>query len=216
MAGRRFGALVVVEEAGSIDGRAAWHCRCDCGRECIVQGKLLRNGMRTSCGCRAGAAAKRIGREMPELQKDYTGKTFGELTAIRRVGPDRWLWRCACGAEKEIRASDVERGNVTSCGHILKAKATEKYFEKNVFEFSGGTELSLLRGIVNGKVRSNNTSGVTGVNAVRRAGGRTAYKARITFRGKEYNLGVFDTLEEAKEARKRAEETYFRSALNES
>lgn len=50
---------------------------------------------------------------------DLTGKQYGRLTAIHRTsraGSTYWLWRCACGVEKEIRASGVTRGLVVSCG----------------------------------------------------------------------------------------------------
>ena len=29
-----------------------WNCKCKCGNDCIVSGKLLREGKVTSCGCR--------------------------------------------------------------------------------------------------------------------------------------------------------------------
>ena len=33
------------------ENRAIWHCKCDCGGEKDVIGKLLRNGHTHSCGC---------------------------------------------------------------------------------------------------------------------------------------------------------------------
>lgn len=51
---------------------------------------------------------------------DITGQTYGNLTAVRRVSGgangSRWLFRCSCGTEKELIASEVKRGRTKSCG----------------------------------------------------------------------------------------------------
>ena len=53
--GQRFGRLLVVKQAASIQhGNAcslAWLCTCDCGRRTTVRGDSLRGGKTTSCGC---------------------------------------------------------------------------------------------------------------------------------------------------------------------
>lgn len=49
--GQKFGRLTVVERAGSIDGHAAWKCKCECGNETVVNGRYIRFGKTTSCGC---------------------------------------------------------------------------------------------------------------------------------------------------------------------
>lgn len=56
LTGRRFGKLVVLEEAGFIkkdDGRKSrlWRCQCDCGNICSVQHAYLACGDTKSCGC---------------------------------------------------------------------------------------------------------------------------------------------------------------------
>ena len=45
--GQRFGMLTVVEY---IKG-SYWMCKCDCGKERIVDGRHLRSGRTKSCGC---------------------------------------------------------------------------------------------------------------------------------------------------------------------
>jgi hypothetical protein len=49
---------------------------------------------------------------------DITGQRFNRLTAIRHIGGGKYLWRCDCGAEKEIAARNVKRTRHTtrSCG----------------------------------------------------------------------------------------------------
>ncbi len=51
LTGQKFGRLTVIERCGVKDGHAAWKCKCDCGSEKVVNGRNLRNGRTTSCGC---------------------------------------------------------------------------------------------------------------------------------------------------------------------
>lgn len=54
MAGLRFGRLLVIEPAGILAHRKMhWRCVCDCGREAVVVGGNLRQGITKSCGCLA-------------------------------------------------------------------------------------------------------------------------------------------------------------------
>ncbi len=56
MAGKKYGALLVLERSGSSSKQpgAQWLCRCECGREILVMGYSLRTGNTTTCGCRRG------------------------------------------------------------------------------------------------------------------------------------------------------------------
>jgi hypothetical protein len=49
----RFGMLLVLSRVENVHGgkRAAWLCRCDCGRECVVSGSSLRMALKSDCGC---------------------------------------------------------------------------------------------------------------------------------------------------------------------
>lgn len=58
---------------------------------------------------------------------------------------------------------------------------------------------------LNAPVRTSNSSGVTGVSFRLRRG---KWHARINIGGRKVNLGYYDTLEEAREARKRAEDQF--------
>lgn len=51
LTGQRFGRLAVVERAWSRKGQLFWLCKCDCGKECVIQGSSLRGGRTRSCGC---------------------------------------------------------------------------------------------------------------------------------------------------------------------
>lgn len=54
--GKRFGKLVVLEEAGFIKNTGGnrarlWKCQCDCGNTCLVRHQHLKGGNTNSCGC---------------------------------------------------------------------------------------------------------------------------------------------------------------------
>lgn len=60
LVGKRYGRLVVLSRAESLNGHSRWHCKCDCGKECIVHGTSLKSGNTTSCGCYKTENAKRL------------------------------------------------------------------------------------------------------------------------------------------------------------
>lgn len=49
----KFGLLTVRGRRGVKNGHAAWLCKCDCGREKIINCSTLINGSSKSCGCEA-------------------------------------------------------------------------------------------------------------------------------------------------------------------
>jgi len=53
LTGMRFGRWTVTARGplGSSGRSALWSCRCDCGKEKLLQSKDLRRGHTTSCGC---------------------------------------------------------------------------------------------------------------------------------------------------------------------
>lgn len=50
MIGLKFARLTVIKRDSKPRGRH-YLCRCDCGKEVVVLGALLRSGGRKSCGC---------------------------------------------------------------------------------------------------------------------------------------------------------------------
>lgn len=53
MVGRKFGHLLVLEDAGrgGTQNKLRWKCQCDCGNTHVVDGAHLRRGSISSCGC---------------------------------------------------------------------------------------------------------------------------------------------------------------------
>lgn len=51
--GKKFGRLTVIKRSypNTELGNAIWLCRCDCGKEKVIDGNSLRRGLTRSCGC---------------------------------------------------------------------------------------------------------------------------------------------------------------------
>lgn len=60
LVGNRYGRLLVIDKADSLNGHTRWLCKCDCGKECIVHGNSLKTGNTKSCGCYKAENAKTL------------------------------------------------------------------------------------------------------------------------------------------------------------
>ena len=112
--GKRFGKLVVIAATEErVRGAIIWRCRCDCGKEVLVESRRLQSGTQQSCGC-----------AQPDFSgiRDISGYRFGKLIVLGRSGnrtKDRnplWKCRCDCGKEIETTRSKLISGNMSSCG----------------------------------------------------------------------------------------------------
>lgn len=187
MVGKRYGKLVVLKEYKSGRWRMCT-CQCDCGKVVEVRRYSLTSGNTTSCGC--------------SRREDLTGKRFGRLTVLEYAGFNGYaMWRCRCDCGKEIvtRASSLKNGHTTSCGCAVDPS---KFLQDRV----DGTRL----GGISPKRKTWGASGVKGVSWNRR---RSKWEAYIALRGHQYHLGLYDTLEAAAEARKKAEDELFTPIL---
>jgi hypothetical protein len=68
---------------------------------------------------------------MPHKCIDLTGKRFGRLTCIRRVGRDAqrrslWLCECECGNQRVILLSSLTGGKTKSCGCLAIEKSIDR------------------------------------------------------------------------------------------
>ncbi len=116
LVGCRFGRLTVLEKTDQREKHyVLWRCRCDCGREILVDTKRLKRGTVRDCGCVPGKNARR-----GNVAEDLTGQKFGELTVISRAenknGRVCWLCSCSCGGQKITTAHDLKAGKCRSCG----------------------------------------------------------------------------------------------------
>lgn len=126
LAGKRFGRLVVMKEAGKDKhGFIQWRCKCDCGNVIITSGTSLKLGRTKSCGC----FHKDIKRNM---FIDLTGQKFERLTVVKRakgyIGKGSyWHCKCDCGNEIIVRAQSLKDGQTKSCGCLNKELAIKRF-----------------------------------------------------------------------------------------
>lgn len=193
LTGKRFGKLIVLCKSDNQRRRAImWQCQCDCGNICEKPTGELNSGFATSCGCSW---------RQPAVQQ---AQKYGRLTAIRpteqRSGKSVvWECLCDCGNTVLARATLLASGHTTSCGCVKRELDEQKDFRK-ILTYTDDTCIEFAKGI--GRPRSN-TSSDTGVRGVILKDGK--YQAQIKFRKKRYYLGRFTRLEDAVEARRRAE-----------
>lgn len=137
------------------------------------------------------------------------GTRFGYWTVIETPDATRHDYvrcRCICGREKLIYVYNLLQGKSLSCGCkrkegdslVLKdgRKLTAKVHREHVaLKYAGfGREIN-----------RNNSTGVPGVSVFRNG----KYRAYISVGRKQIHLGFFDKLDDAKAARKAAEQRYF-------
>lgn len=138
---------------------------------------------------------------------DLTGKRFGKLTVLKNIGlkkfRDRnrtfWLCRCDCGNLKEVEAYYLTSGKTVSCGCYSSERIKSYIFN--------GSNLAYLAKDTVGKANKSGVKGVTWDKS------RNKWMAHIMVAKKRKQIGRFDTFEEAKEARKKAEDEFVKPLL---
>lgn len=131
---------------------------------------------------------------------DLTGQRYGELTVLRPAdnvgGRTAWLCRCSCGKETVVKTCHLRNGHTKSCGCKNAAGNPRAALGLTYID---GTCVEMLAAKT---VRSNNTSGVPGVDWLTAKG---RWRASICFKGKRYYLGSYSVFADAVKARKQAE-----------
>ena len=145
---------------------------------------------------------------------DLAGQRFGKLTVLEpaeNIG-SRTVWRCRCdcGQEAAITTRQLRAGHRTSCGcDKPRHDGTPGASGRASLTYIDGTCVEMIR---TRPVRSNNTSGVPGVDWLAK---KQRWRATICFKGKRRYLGSYENFEDAVKARKRAEEELHDSFLRE-
>ena len=210
LTGQRFGRLVVLNEAGKNSHREiVWRCRCDCGKEIEVSGTSLRNGHTSSCGCLRSDNGKKRSGNTGKSAKELTGKRFGRLTVLERVGSldghALWHCRCDCGKEVDVTSLQLIHGYSKSCGCLKRENGQKSIVNMSAAAHRDGT---------NAHIASKKTKSPFGVKGISRHNSPTRpYDVKLVLHGKVMFRKTFATLEEAIAARKAAEEQYLKPLL---
>ena len=200
--GKRFGKLVVIEQAESKANQRRWLCKCDCGGTYVAATWSLTHGHTTSCGCKKSP--------------DLTGKVFGRLTVLGRSDKRSprgkrtvplWECRCECG-NITYKAADTLNNSDESMCQACKGRIGSEIARKAA-GYVDGTQITR---IMNMAPIATNTSGCRGVYYDRKS---NKYRAQLKFKGKTMSFGSYSNFEDAVKARKAAEREYFGAFLEE-
>lgn len=129
---------------------------------------------------------------------DLTGQRYGFLTVLQpseNIGiRTTWLCQCDCGSTTIVKTRELRRGKVASCGCRKKPNGLQ------LIHYIDGTCIEMLKST---KMRSNNTSGHTGVFLDCRS---NKWRAEIMLKGKRHCLWSFNNLKDAIASREEAKE----------
>nr|DAQ07322.1 MAG TPA: homing endonuclease [Caudoviricetes sp.] len=229
LTGRQFGRLTVLKQAEDyIDSKgkhyARWLCECSCEdkTKLIVMGNQLKRKRTKSCGC--------IQKEQL-IKRNKDGKKYNTYDLSGEYG----IGYTSKGEEFYFDLEDYDKikdyyWNINNQGYVVSSESdTRKYIRihrlilgnpdakydvdhKHGYESRNDNRKSNLRlatrsqNIINVGLKSNNTSGCTGVGWYKHL---NKWVARITVNGNKIHLGVFNNFDDAVAARKAAEEKYF-------
>ena len=127
--GNTYGYWTVLEKADSINGRAAWKCKCKCGTIKIIKGTQLRNGSSKSCGCFQKEQTSKA------CSKNLIGQTIGNFTILESIQGEKYgerhKWRCRCNlcGNEQVYIATSNLTKQESCGCLFASKGERKIKE---------------------------------------------------------------------------------------
>lgn len=216
--GKTFGRWTVLHKEDTSNG-IRWYCRCICGTERLVNGAALRNGSSVSCGCYTKERTKEtcIKRKMHntyDLTKEYgigylsNGMPFyfdkEDYDLVRNL-----YWQLS---DTGYLVSKLPEGKHVRFHRIVMKVDDPKikidHIGHNLLDNRKGSLriISNSMNTANGKLRTTNSSGHTGVFWIK---GRNKWRAEIVVNYKNIYLGYYDNINDAIAARKIAEDKYF-------
>lgn len=217
--GNRYGLLTVVDRGEtyiSPKGRrmARWLCKCDCGKSIEVLGLALRRGDTKSCGClKLNSGKKRRTTCKYDMSREYgVGYTSNTNKPFYFDKEDFEIIKDKCWFENDqgyIVSTDREKSGHVRL-HRLILGADEGEIVDHINCNKKDNRKSNLRYAsrqtngINRPCNKNNKLKVKGVSL-----NKDKYDARIMVDGKNINLGRYENIFDAIDARKIAEQLYF-------
>lgn len=204
--GYRIGKLLVVKLEREDPRGKTWLCKCDCGNDIILNNyQLIQGGKRRpnkSCGCKEYRYNGKVGKNLRLYHTWYgmkrrcydKGSGSYKRYGAKGVAVDE-VWIEDFNNFLEWALNNGYKDGLT----LDRIDSKQGYSPSNCRWATYNTQMQ-----TRGKM-GNNTTGVTGVSHSKKT---DRYSAYIQRDGIQKNLGVFDDLERAKEARVQAEQRY--------
>lgn len=209
--GQKFGRLTVVSRSENAKyGNTRWLCKCDCENMKVVSASDLKGKKTKSCGC--------LNKELIIKRNMKHGDSIrGSETREHRV----WAgMKERCLNPMNQRFMDYGGRKISVCkewrdsyetflkdmGRCPKGFSIERKNVNGNYEPDNCIWASASTQAFNQRRLKRNTSGVCGVVFDKKS---NKYGARINHNKNRYQLGFFNTLEQAAEARHRAELLYY-------
>lgn len=120
LTGQRFGRLVVIGFSHTDKENAYWLCKCDCGKDTIVQRSSLRSGGTKSCGCLCKEITRKLGKQT--LSKG--------IAARNKALSDHKISAKKRNIEQALTDEQIIALHKENC-HYCGASPSNKAFQKN-------------------------------------------------------------------------------------
>lgn len=119
-------------------GYTVWVCKCQCGKEILLDTRCLQRKTIQDCGCTTKVKPGQI---------DLTGKRFGRLVCVEPTEDRKFhgstVWKCICDCGNTCTAAgrQLTSGNKKSCGCLghppLKAYIGKRFHQLTVIDYAG-------------------------------------------------------------------------------
>ncbi|MBQ8765415.1 MAG: AP2 domain-containing protein [Clostridia bacterium] len=215
LTGKNFGRLTVLGPAprpkNIKDTHKYWECECTCGNQTVVNGRSLRQGQTRSCGCLQKEKIKKHTMSYTKLYKKY------DSMKQRCTNPNNVAFQHYGGRGIKICSEWLGESGFQNFAEWSLANGYSDDLSIDRIDVDGNYEPSNCR-FADDSIQSfnrrpqKNSTGHTGVCKRK----NRKYEAYIAKNGKMHHLGYFDTLEEAIEAREKAERKLYPELYEES
>jgi|SRR5699024_2311953 len=206
LTGQKFGRWQVIRRGENQDNRVAWYCKCDCGNTGTVDTRRLVKGRSKSCGCLAREVNTKHGHNTTEGSSSEYNSWHQMKQRCLNPNDKRYHDYGGRGIKVCERWMDFnnfleDMGKKPSPNHSIDRIDNNGDYEPSNCKWSDDYEQQR-----NIRAHKNNKLGIKGVCWDK---SKKKYKAQLYYKGKFVLRKRFDTLEEAKEARKQAELKYW-------